>query len=81
MAAGCYNPPITQRGGDMIFIKTFKGYEDRTQQLDDEVNAWVAQNRVEAVDIKAVLSHEPGSRSGSGDLLYAVLYRAEKPVD
>jgi hypothetical protein len=64
----------------MIFIKTFKGYEDKTRDLDAEVNQWIGANRVNVVDIKAVLSHEPGARSGTGDLLYMVMYKAERPI-
>jgi len=65
----------------MMFVKTFKGYEDKTLQLDASVNEWIGKNRVDVADIRAVLSHEPGGRSGSGDLLYAVVYRAEKPIE
>ncbi len=65
----------------MIFVKTFKGYEDKTLQLDTDVNGWIAQNAVDVVDVKAVLSHEPGSRARSGDLLYSVVYRADSPID
>lgn len=64
----------------MIFIKTFKGYEDKTLQMDQEVNRWIQQHKVDVVDIKPSLSHETASLSGSGDLLYTVLYRAEEPV-
>lgn len=65
----------------MIFVKTFKGYEDKTRQLDHDVNTWIAQNQVDVVDVKAVLSHEHEARHGSGDLLYAVMYRAETPIE
>lgn len=64
----------------MVFVKTFKGYEDKTRQLDDDVNEWIASNSVEVETITAVLSHEPGGRAGSGDLLYTVMYRADKPI-
>lgn len=64
----------------MLFVKTFKGYEDKTPQLDQQVNDWVRQHAVDVVDIKPSLSHEPGSRSGSGDLLYTVVYRADAPA-
>lgn len=64
----------------MLFVKTFKGYEDKTLQLDQQVNDWVRQHAVEVVDIKPSLSHETGSLSGSGDLLYTVIYRAGAPV-
>ena len=65
----------------VIFIKTFKGYEDKTLVLDADVNSWVAQNEIDVVDVKSVLSHEHESRAGSGDLLYTVMYRADAPVD
>ena len=64
----------------MIFVKTFKGYEDKTGDLDSFVNAWLAQHQVKVVTVKTAMSHEPQSRSGSGDLIYTVLYEAEAPV-
>ncbi|MBN2309723.1 MAG: hypothetical protein JXR94_12170 [Candidatus Hydrogenedentes bacterium] len=65
----------------MVFVKTFKGYEDKTMDLDATVNAWIQKNKVVVGDIKTVLSHEPGGRAGSGDLLYTVLYKADAPLD
>ena len=64
----------------MIFVKTFKGYEDKTRQLDDAVNEWIASNGINVKAITAVLSHEQGGRAGSGDLLYTVMYGADQPV-
>ncbi|GMV91428.1 MAG: hypothetical protein AMXMBFR82_12060 [Candidatus Hydrogenedentota bacterium] len=64
----------------MLFVQTFKGYEDKTAELDKTVNQWVLQNKVDVVTIKTALSHEPGGRAGSGDLIYTVVYRAEQPV-
>lgn len=63
----------------MVFVRTFKGYEDRTAELDRAVNDWIVEANVEVVDIKCAMSHEPGSRANSGDLIYAVLYRANQP--
>lgn len=65
----------------MIFVKTFKGYEDRTQEMDQAVNDWINGTNADVVDIKAVLSHEHESRARSGDLVYVVLYRAAAPLD
>jgi len=65
----------------MIFVKTFKGYEDRTQEMDKAVNDWVLAANVEVVDVKAVLSHEHESRARSGDLVYVVLYKAAAPLE
>ena len=65
----------------MIFVKTFKGYEDKPGELDRDVNTWIQENQVDVTGIRSVLSHEPGGRSGSGDLLYTVIYRADAPVD
>jgi hypothetical protein len=65
----------------MIFVRTFKGYEDKTLDLDQMVNQWIMQHAVRVVAIKPSLSHEPGARSGSGDLLYTVLYDAAKPIE
>jgi hypothetical protein len=64
----------------MIYCKTFKGYEDKTNMLDDSVNSWLAENKVEVVDIKTMLAHEEGGRAKSGDLIYVVLYKADAPV-
>jgi len=64
----------------MHFVRTFKGYEDKTRELDAMVNEWIAAHRVQVIDIKTKLSHEPGARSGSGDLLYTVIYAADHPV-
>lgn len=65
----------------IVFVKTFKGYEDRTQQLDDMVNGWITQHKVDVVSVQTVLSHEPGGRAGMGDLLYTVVYKADAPVE
>lgn len=66
----------------MIFVRTFKGYEDKVGDLDAEVNRWIAQNHVEVIDIKTALSHEKESvsRMHSGDLIYTVLYRSATPI-
>lgn len=64
----------------MIFVKTFKGYEDRTRQLDEEVNNWIQANNVAVVRINSVLSHEYEGRAGSGDLLYTVIYKSDTPI-
>lgn len=65
----------------MIFVKTFKGYEDKILELDNAVNSWIHGTRAEVVDVKSVLAHEVGGRAGSGDLLYTVLYQADAPLD
>lgn len=64
----------------MIFVKTFKGYEDRTAEMDDAVNQWIVAQKVEVVGINSMLSHEAESRARSGDLIYTVLYKADKPA-
>lgn len=64
----------------MEFIRTFKGYEDKTADLDRTVNEWIQTSKVDVVDVKTVLSHEPGGRAGSGDLLYTLIYRAGSPI-
>jgi len=66
-----------------MFVKTFKGYEDRTAELDAEVNKWVTHHgdNIEVVDIRTALSHENESRARSGDLIYTLLYLAEAPVE
>lgn len=64
----------------MIFVKTFKGYEDRTAELDDTVNKWIVAQRVEVIGINSMLSHEAESRARSGDLIYTVLYKGDKPA-
>ena len=64
----------------MIYIKTFKGYEDRTGELDATVNEWISQNMVKVRAINSVLSHEPQGRAKTGDLLYTVIYDADRPI-
>ena len=64
----------------MIFIKTFKGYEDRTADLDNAVNEWIAQNTIRVRAINSVLSHESDGRAKTGDLLYTVVYDADRPI-
>lgn len=64
----------------MIFVKTFKGYEDKTMELDAAVNTWVRESKVEVVDLKSVLAHETGGRAGSGDLIYTIMYQADAPL-
>lgn len=64
----------------MMFVRTFKGYEDKTGEMDRSVNNWVSSAGVKVVDIKVSLSHEPNARSGSGDLIYTVIYEADAPV-
>ena len=65
----------------MVFVKTFKGYEDKVQVIDKAVNDWIQAGDVDVVDVKTVLSHEVDSRAHSGDLIYVVLYRAAAPVE
>ncbi len=64
----------------MIYVKTFKGYEDKVQQLDDAVNHWIVENKVDVRGIESALSHEHQGRAASGDLIYTVLYKADAPV-
>jgi len=64
----------------MIFVKTFKGYEDKIMDLDATVNDWIQQHNIQVRDIKASLSHEHESRAGSGDLIYSVVYEASVPT-
>ena len=64
----------------MVFVKTFKGYEDKISQIDAATNAWILANNVDVQDVKVVLSHEQDSRAGSGDLLFTVLYKADEPI-
>ncbi len=64
----------------MIFVKTFKGYEDKIGQIDAATNAWIFANKADVQGVEVVLSHEQNSRAGSGDLLFTVLYRADEPI-
>jgi hypothetical protein len=64
----------------MIFVKTFKGYEDRTADLDGEVNTWIMNHSVRVRAINSVLSHEPEGRAKTGDLLYTVVYESGEPI-
>ena len=65
----------------MIFVKTFKGYEDKVQLLDEDVNRWIQQHQVQVMSVQTALSHEEGSRAQSGDLIYTVVYKADSPVE
>ena len=65
----------------MRFVKSFKGYEDKIQDLDATVNEWIQQHKAKVIDIKTSLSHEAESRAGSGDLIYSVVYEADLPHD
>lgn len=64
----------------MIFVKTFKGYEDKTALLDELVNSWVLDQKVQVMSIQTALSHEYEGRAKSGDLIYTVVYKADAPV-
>lgn len=64
----------------MIFVKTFKGYEDKILDMDATVNQWIQGTQAEVVDIKTVLAHEIDGRAGSGDLVYTILYKAAAPL-
>lgn len=65
----------------MIFIKSFKGYEDKIKDLDGSVNQWILQHKVQVVSIQTAMSHEIESRAQSGDLIYTVIYNADAPLD
>lgn len=65
----------------MIFVKTFKGYEDKILDLDTVVNQWILGTGADVVDIKTVLAHEIDGRAGSGDLIYTLLYKADAPLE
>jgi len=65
----------------MIFVKTFKGYEDKIFDLDTAVNQWISNAKADVVDIKTAMAHEIDGRAGSGDLIYTVLYKADAPRD
>lgn len=66
----------------MLFVKTFKGYEDRIAELDTEVNGWIVAQAasIKVVGVKTCLSHEDESRARTGDLIYTLIYEASKPV-
>lgn len=64
----------------MIFVKTFKGYEDKIHDMDATVNQWIQSSKADVVDIKTSLAHEIDGRAGSGDLIYTILYKADAPL-
>ncbi len=64
----------------MIFVRSFKGYEDKSRELDEKLNEWVVKHEPDVVTVKCSLGHEPGGRAGSGDLIYTVLYKADAPI-
>ncbi len=65
----------------MIFVKSFKGYEDRLADLDAEVNGWITENHPNVLGIRTALAHEPDGRAKMGDLIYTVVYKADAPVE
>jgi hypothetical protein len=64
----------------MIFVKTFKGYEDKVAQLDADVNQWIVETQAQVVAVQTAMSHEHASRAKSGDLIYTVVYKADAPI-
>jgi hypothetical protein len=64
----------------MIFVKTFKGYEDKIFDLDTAVNQWIQNSQADVIDVKTALGHEVDGRAGSGDLIYTVVYKASAPL-
>ncbi|NUM53766.1 MAG: hypothetical protein HUU46_08995 [Candidatus Hydrogenedentes bacterium] len=67
----------------MVYVKTFKGYEDKPADMDKQVNDWLTANahKIKLVrDVKAAMSHETGGRAGMGDLIYTVVYEASEPL-
>jgi len=64
----------------MIFVKSFKGYEDKLGMLDEIVNDWVSAHQVQVMAINSSLSHEYEGRAKSGDLIYTVVYKADAVV-
>lgn len=65
----------------MIFVRTFKGYEDRTAELDAATNAWIREHSVNVVSVQTTMSHEYEGRAKSGDLVYTVIYKADAPIE
>ena len=63
-----------------VFVKTFKGYEDKTAMLDALVNDWIVKHQPAVVGLNTALSHETNGRAGSGDLIYTLLYKADAPI-
>lgn len=64
----------------MVFLKVFKGLEDKISQIEGATNEWIKNNRPNVRDIKVAMAHEPGGRAGSGDLVFVVMYEAEQPI-
>jgi len=67
----------------MFCVKTFKGYEDKVQDIDARVNGWIQTNGTSIqriVDLKIAMGHETNARSASGDLVYTLIYLAKQPI-
>jgi hypothetical protein len=64
----------------MIFVKVFKGLEDKISQIEGATNEWIKRSAVRVLDVKVVLAHEPGARAASGDLVFVVTYEADQPI-
>jgi hypothetical protein len=66
----------------VLHVKIFKALEFHFDELSREVNEWIRENRIDAVDIRVQLSPQSQgaqtiSDSDESDLLCYVVYRAE----
>jgi hypothetical protein len=64
----------------MVFVKLFKGLDDKVSQLESAANEWIKTNNVTVRGISLSLAHAMESRTGSGDIVLVVSYEAEKPI-
>lgn len=57
----------------MVWLKSFKGYEDELDDLDRRVNDWIRDSHAEVVDVEITLAFQPGQKSG--DVIYTLLFK------
>lgn len=59
----------------MVWLKSFKGYEDELDDLDRRVNDWIRDAHAEVVDVEVTMGFQPGQKSG--DVIYTVLFKRD----
>ncbi len=64
----------------MVFVKLFKGLDDKISIVETAANDWIKSNKVAVRDVEVALAHAPDSKTGSGDLVLVVTYEADAPI-
>ena len=67
----------------MVYVKTFKGYEDKIAELDKSVNDWLtaSAHKIKAVlNRKATLSHDFVFNAAATAEIYTIVYEASEAL-